>query len=83
VPSSLELSHEIEAVQQELSELRSRVDEDSSTFAGLEQQMAELRENLAKTRSSVNEREQLLVEKQAELAEAQRLEVLANYQEDL
>jgi chromosome segregation ATPase len=83
VPSSLELSHEIEAVQQELSELRSRVDEDSSTFAALEQQMAELRENLAKTRSSVNEREHLLAEKQAELVEAQRLEVLANYQEDL
>lgn len=80
---SLELSHEIGAAEEELSDLRSRVDEDSSTFAALEQQIAELRENLARTRASVDEREQLLAEKRAELEEAKRLEVLADYDTDL
>jgi chromosome segregation ATPase len=83
VLKSVELSREIESVERELSNLRTRVEEDSSTFAALEQQVAELRENLTQTRSSVSEHEMRLAEKQAELAEAKRLEALANYSEDL
>jgi septal ring factor EnvC (AmiA/AmiB activator) len=80
---SAELSQEIKSVERDVSNLRTRVDEDSSTFAALEQQLAELRENLARTRSSISEHESRLSEKQAELAEAKRLEALANYSEDL
>jgi predicted nucleic acid-binding Zn-ribbon protein len=80
---SAELSREIKSVERDLSNLRTRVEEDSSVFAALEQQIAELRENLAQTRSSVSEYEMRLAEKQAELAEAKRLEALANYSEDL
>ena len=83
VQRSVELSHEIEAVEQELSDLRGRVEEDSSTFAALEQQIAELREDMARTRSTVSEHEARLAEKQAELAEAKRLEALENYEQDL
>jgi predicted nucleic acid-binding Zn-ribbon protein len=83
VSKSVELSREIESVERELSNLRTRVDKDSSTFAALEQQVAELRENLTQTRSSVSEHEMRLAEKQAELAEAKRLEALADYDEDL
>ena len=83
MPTSRELSHEIEAVEQELSELRSRVEEDSSVFAALDQQVAELRENLARTQSAISEHEARLAQKQAQLAEAKRLEALANYKEDL
>jgi chromosome segregation ATPase len=80
---SLELSQEINALEQDLSELCARVDEDSSSFAALEQQIAGLRENLARTRANVSQQEHLIAEKQAELAETERLEVLANYEEDL
>lgn len=80
---SAELSQEIKSVERDLSNLRTRVDEDSSTFAALEQQIAELRENLVQTCSSVSEHESRLAEKQAELAEAKRLEALANYSKDL
>jgi chromosome segregation ATPase len=83
VITSLELSREIEAVEQELSDLRTRVEEDSSVFAALEQQVAELREDLAKARSNISEHEARLVAKQTELAEAKRLEALANYKEEL
>jgi predicted nucleic acid-binding Zn-ribbon protein len=83
VLKSVELSREIESVEQDLASLRTRAEEDSSAFAALEQQIAELQENLAQTRSSVSEHEMRLAEKQAELAEAKRLEALANYTEDL
>jgi chromosome segregation ATPase len=83
VPRSVELSHEVEAVEQTLSDLRGRVEEESSAFAALEQQVSELRENLARTRSSISDHEARLAEKQAELAEAKRLEALENYKEDL
>ncbi len=77
------ISTDIEALERELARLRSRVEDDSSSFASLEQQVAELRENLLRTRESVTEREARLTEKQKELAEAKRLESLAAYEDHL
>src|SRR5438309_1108182 len=77
------ISHDIEALERDLANLRSRVEDDSSSFAALEQQVAELRENLLKTRESVTERETRLAEKHKELAETKRLEALAAYEDDL
>jgi len=77
------ISQDIEALERELARLRSRVDDDSSSFASLEQQVAELRENLLRTRESVTEREARLAEKQKELDEAKRLESLAAYEDHL
>jgi predicted nucleic acid-binding Zn-ribbon protein len=83
VLTSVELSQEMEAVEQELSQLRARVDEDNSVFTALEQQMSALREDVARTQSEISKKEARLAEKRAELAERKRLEALANYQEDL
>jgi chromosome segregation ATPase len=77
------ISREIEELEGELSKLRGRVEQDSSSFAALEQQVAELRERLAHTRESVTEHEQRLESKQRELNEARRLEGLENYKQDL
>jgi chromosome segregation ATPase len=77
------ISQDIEVLERELARLRSRVEDDSSSFASLEQQVAELRESLLKTRESVTEREARLAEKQKELAEAKRLESLAAYEDNL
>jgi chromosome segregation ATPase len=77
------ISQDIEALERELARLRSRVEDDSSSFASLEQQVAELRETLLKTRESVTEREARLAEKQKELDEAKRLESLAAYEDHL
>ena len=77
------ISQDIEALERELARLRSRVEDDSSSFASLEQQVAELRESLLRTRESVTEREARLTEKQKELAEAKRLESLAAYEDNL
>jgi dTMP kinase len=77
------ISNEIEGLEDELTKLRARVEEDSSSFATLEQQVAELRERLLHTRVSVGQHEQRLEAKQRELDEAKRLEALANYKQDL
>jgi chromosome segregation ATPase len=74
---------DIEALERDLANLRARVEDDSSSFATLEQQVAELRENLLRTRESMTEREARLADKQRELKEAQRLEALAAYEDDL
>jgi chromosome segregation ATPase len=77
------ISREIDDLEGELSKLRTRVEQDSSSFAALEQQVAELRERLAHTRESVTEHEQRLESKQRELNEAKRFEGLENYKQDL
>jgi predicted nucleic acid-binding Zn-ribbon protein len=77
------ISNEIEGLEDELTKLRARVEEDSSSFATLEQQVAELRERLLYTRESVSQHEQRLESKQRELDEARRLEALSNYKQDL
>lgn len=77
------ISNEIESLEDELSKLRARIEEDSSSFATLEQQAAELRERLLYTRESLSQQEQRLEAKQRELSEAKRLETLSNYKQDL
>ena len=80
---SEEISQDIEALERDLSDLRARVEADSSSFATLEQQVAQLRENLLRTRESMTEHEARLGDKQEELAEAKRLEALEAYQDEL
>ena len=80
---SEEISRDIEALERDLSGLRGRVEEDSSSFATLEQEVAQLRENLLRTRETVTEHEARLGDKQRELAEAKRLEALEAYENDV
>ena len=77
---SAAISRDIERLQSELSTLHERMEEDTSSFSGLEQQVRELRERLKQTQDSVQAHELRLAEKRAELAEAKRLESLAAYQ---
>ena len=78
---SQDITREIDALEAELSEVRTRVESDSSAFASLEQQVAELRERLMQQRDEVAAHEHRLAEKRAELAEAERLETLQRYEE--
>jgi chromosome segregation ATPase len=78
---SQDITREIDALEGELSEVRTRVESDSSAFAALEQQVAELRERLMEQREEVAARENRLAEKRAQLAEAERLEALQRYEE--
>jgi chromosome segregation ATPase len=77
------LSQEIEALERELAGLRTRVDEDNSSFSSLEQQIDSLRHRLTETRDAVRMRELELGEKKAALAAAERIERLEAYEEDL
>jgi predicted nucleic acid-binding Zn-ribbon protein len=77
------INKDIEALEQELSSLRARVDEDNSSFSALEAQVAEVRQRLSQTQENLHEREQRLAEKKIELEAAQRLERLASYERDL
>lgn len=77
------ISQEIKALEAELSSLRARADEDSSTFSNLEKQVLELRENLAQTQKSLSDQQERLAEKQRELVEAQQLEALDDYKTKL
>lgn len=80
---SADLSREIEALEHELGGLRTRVDEDNSSFSALEHQIDELRHRLTETRDAMRSREQELAEKKAALAEVQRVERLDAYEQDL
>lgn len=80
---SAAIARDIEGLERELSSLRARADEDSSSFSALESQVAELRDRLTHTEESVREHERRLADRQAELAEAKRVERLAAYEEDL
>jgi chromosome segregation ATPase len=80
---SATISQEIEQLEAELGELRTRVDEDHSSFSALEQQIAALKDRLGEAQQALQGREAQLAEKRAALAEAQRLERLAAYDADL
>jgi chromosome segregation ATPase len=80
---SADLSREIEELERELSGLRTRVDEDNSSFSALEQQIDQLRHRLTETRDAMRSREQELSDKKAALVEVQRLERLESYEQDL
>lgn len=77
------ISGEIEQLESELEELRTRVDDDTSSFASLQDQIQSLKQQLSETQDAVRRNEAALVEKRAELAEAQRLERLASFDQDL
>ncbi len=78
-----DITHEIEELEQELSTMRTRLDEDDSSFSSLERQIGELRDRLTETRDTVRKHELRLSEKQLELAAAKRLERLEDYDRDL
>jgi chromosome segregation ATPase len=78
-----EINHEIEELERELSTLRTRLDQDDSSFSALERQIGELRDRLTETREGVRKHELRLAEKQVELAEVKRLERLEAYDRDL
>jgi chromosome segregation ATPase len=77
------IAREIAELERELSNLRARADEDKSSFAALEHEIAELRESLTQTHDTVRMHELRLAEKQVALKEAQRLERLESYENDL
>ena len=80
---SAAISQEIEQLEGELSGLKARVDEDNSMFSALEQQIRDLKERLGETQDAVRGHEARLADKRAALAEAERLERLAAYHNDL
>lgn len=80
---SADLSREIEELERELAGLRTRVDEDDSSFSSLEQQIDQLRHRLTETRDAMRSREHELTEKKTALAEVQRVERLDAYEQDL
>jgi predicted nucleic acid-binding Zn-ribbon protein len=80
---SAAIAREIAELERELSSLRSRVEEDNSSFTTLEQQIAQLRESLTQTQDTMRMQELRLAEKQVALADAQRLERLDSYEQDL
>src|SRR5262249_59330294 len=77
------ISAEVEQLAAELEELRGRVDEDNSSFVSLEKQIESLKQRLRETQDAVLRREEALVAKRAQMADAQRLQRLAAYDEDL
>lgn len=77
------ISGEIEQLEAELAELRTRVDQDTSSFASLQGEIESLKQRLSETQDAVRRNEAALVDKRAALAEAERLERLASYDEDL
>jgi chromosome segregation ATPase len=83
VGESAVISGQIEQLEADLGKLRARVDEDNSSFASLEDQIESLKKRLTETQDELHQREATLVEKRAELAEAQQLERLAAYENDL
>jgi chromosome segregation ATPase len=80
---SAALSQEIEQLERELGDLRRRVDEDDSSFTTLERQIDALRQRLTETRDRMRLRERELTEKRAALADAQRLERLEAYEQEV
>jgi predicted nucleic acid-binding Zn-ribbon protein len=80
---SRSIANEIKELERELSALRSRLDEDDSSFSALEREIDQLRERLTETRDSVRLHETRLAEKRVELAAVERLERLDAYEEDI
>jgi chromosome segregation ATPase len=80
---SAAISKEIEQLENELSSLRTRVDEDNSSFSTLEKQITALKQRLSETQEAVRTREAHLAEKRAELSKAEHLERLQAYAADL
>lgn len=75
------ISQDLEALEQQVSDLRTQAEADSASFAALEAQLTGLKDRLAGTQGSLSEYEARIAEKQAELAEAKRSEAAEAYQE--
>jgi predicted nucleic acid-binding Zn-ribbon protein len=75
------ISHDLETLEQQVSDLRAQAEADSSSFAALEAQLSGLKDRLAGTQGSLSEYEARIADKQAELAEAKRSEAAEAYQE--
>jgi predicted nucleic acid-binding Zn-ribbon protein len=78
---SEEISRDIAGLEQELAGLRSRVENDTSTFSTLEAQVADLKQSLSQTLQTVKETESRLSERQSDLAQAQKEEAIEAYQD--
>jgi len=78
---SQEISRDIAGLEQELAGLRSRVEDDKSSFSTLEAQVADLKQSLARTLETVKETEARLSEKQSALVQAQKEEAIEAYQD--
>jgi predicted nucleic acid-binding Zn-ribbon protein len=77
------IAKEIEELEEELSTLRARLDDDDASFTTLEQQVDALRYRLTETRDSMRTNERRLADKRVELAAAQRKEHLDAYGEEV
>jgi chromosome segregation ATPase len=79
--TSQAISQDLEALGQQVSDLRAQAEADSASFAALEAQLSGLKDRLAGTQGSLSKYEARIAEKQAELAEAKRSEAAEAYQE--
>jgi chromosome segregation ATPase len=75
------ISDRVAALEEELSTLWTRNEDETSSFSALESQAADLQQRLAETRARLGENETRLAEKQAELAQAKREAAAERYQE--
>jgi chromosome segregation ATPase len=75
------ISDRVAALEEELSTLRARTKDETSSFSALESQAADLQQRLAETRARLSENETRLAEKQAELIQARREAAAERYQE--
>ena len=77
------ITRDIEALEDEISNLRARVEDDKSSYSTLEAQVSELKQSLERTLEAVKENELRVAEKQVELAQAKREEAAAAYKDAL
>ena len=75
------ISQDIEALEQEVADLRAQGEADNSAFEALEAQLSELNERLAGTQGRLSDYEARIGAKQAELAAAKRDEAAEAYNE--
>jgi chromosome segregation ATPase len=68
--SSQEIAEELQQLEQKLTALRSRAEEEQSTFSELEEQVQEVSGKLVLTRQEVADLKELLADKRNELAAA-------------
>jgi chromosome segregation ATPase len=77
VSDSGAVSRDVEQLEQELVDLRTSVEKDTSSFAELERQVGDLKDRLDRTVESVRSVEARLEAKRIELVEARRAEAVA------
>jgi chromosome segregation ATPase len=78
-----DISNEISALEQQLSALRSRADEEASSLAALESQLGGLHERLEETRGRLDGHSAKLEEKRAEVVQTEHQPAADAYEEAL